>query len=740
MFSRATSSPQASPAPPQQHQHNSSSDPRNANFTIDKYQPKQPMAMALRPVVTPGNSPEMFRQRVAVARANAFPRQAPQPQQALKHIPGGGCLPDFNQCMLTSVVVMRGPNIYIRCLYGLRSEIPDEQDFALHHLVKVSFERGDKYKFEGFPQLAESLLEKALEISTLIHGIKWSVSYEEDAGLEDGDVLNASFGTDGLYERLQTLPILADEDFLEPAEFSHKLVKLNEAALVIRNMVMLEENALFISKFSLLRDFLIIALNLPQQERLSEYCQYALEIVEQLTKYWELDSTSPIYQSLVGKLTSEDRGVVLSSARAIARIGMESPRANRLTDIPVLTIRKLASYLLLDSDDELMLAALDLLYQYTALQENMTFLLTSDPAIIRRIAPRLISLVLHNAQAHEQKIKIKDVQRLPPVTNIPVVPDDLYNELLGYPEPDRSNRWLKCCFEEAPTEDITQIAIWQAYQGRFQNNAPIPAADFIKNVSGTFTTAQAQVINGPNPRFIIKGIRPKRVVVNLKGEPYHKCLWQIHVANQNAQPLLSPPEPQSCGLWYFTPEALWTHLVKDHLSIPRKDDGKFEAEAQGSYQCRWLGCTKHTIMMETSARAAGVHVRLHVGNSSKAPSADAATGRSSDIVKDAEYISHTYYTTLVDEKGLPAGIPYMAVLVLKNFARHAVRKQQSGQTKEVLVVEDLFGELKDQLWNSFTLHRTLRADLDHLISMVYKASGERGSNIDRGGTSNGDMP
>lgn len=621
---------------------------------------------------------------------------------------------------------MRGPNIYIRCLYGLRSEIPEEQNFALHHLVKVSFERGDKYKFEGFPQLAESLLEKALEVSTLIHGIKWTVSYEEDAGLEDGDVLNGSFSTDGLYERVRTLPVLEEEDFLEPAGFSQKVVKLNEAALVIRNMVMLEENALFISKFSLIRDFLIIALNLPLQDRLAEYRQYALEIAEQVTKYWELDSTSPIYQSLLGNLTSDDRGVVLSSARAIARIGMESPRANRLTDLPILTIRKLASYLLLDSDDELMLASLDLLYQYTALQENMTSLLISESGTIRRITPRLVSLVLHNAQAHEHRIIIKDVQRPPAVTNIPVVPDDLYNELLNYPEPDRSNRWLKCCFEEAPTEDITQIAIWRAYQGRFQNNTPIPAADFIKNVSGTFTTAQAQVINGPNPRFIIKGIRPKRVVVNLKGEPYHKCLWQTHVRSQAEQSPFSPPEPQSCGLWYFNPEALWTHLVKDHLAVPRQDDGRFDAQAQGSYKCRWLGCTKHADVTEMSARAAGLHVRLHVTSSSKAASTDTAAGRSDDIIKDAEYTRHTYFTTLIDEKNSPAGVPYMAVLVLKNFARHAIRQQQRGQADEASVIEGFFAEVKDQLWNVFTLHKTLRADLDHLMSMAYKAGGEQG--------------
>jgi chromatin structure-remodeling complex subunit RSC9 len=635
---------------------------------------------------------------------------------------------------------MRGPNIYIRCLYGLRSEIPEEQEFALHHLVKVSFERGDKYKFEGFPQLAESLLEKALEISTLIHGIKWTVSYEEDAGLQNGDVLNGSFGTQGLYERLQTLPVLEEADFLEPAEFSHKLVKLNEAALVIRNMVMLEENALFLSKFSLLRDFLIIALNLPKQERLAEYHQYALDIAEQVTKFWELESTSAMYQSLLKKLTSEDRGVVLSSARAIARIGMESPRPNRLTDIPIPIIETLASYLLLDSDDELMLASLDLLYQYTALPENMTLVLTSEPALLRRITPRLVSLLLHNAQVHEHKLKVKEAEKAPPVTKIADLPDDLYRQLRPLPEPERSHKWLRCCFEEAPNEDITQIAIWQAYQGQFQNDTPIPAADFIKNVSVSFTSAQAQVINGsPNPRFIIKGIRPRRTLVGTKGELYQQCLWQRNWSAQLAQTMAAA---DSCGVWFSLAEDLWAHIVKDHLSVPLRSDGKFNAVAQGSYQCHWLGCTKHANKTETSALTAGLHVRLHVNSSPKTSNVDTAASRSSDIIRDAEYVCHPYCTTLVDEKGTAAGIPYMAVLVLKNFARHAVRQQQQGVQVGVevpAVKDDLFAGFRDQLWNNFVLNKTLRLDLDHLMSLLYKADAERNSDDgEHGAVNDGD--
>ena len=61
-----------------------------------------------------------------------------------------------------------GPNIYVRCLLALKSGIETEQHYALHHLVKISMERGDKYRFESFAGLAEALIEKVLEITSLI--------------------------------------------------------------------------------------------------------------------------------------------------------------------------------------------------------------------------------------------------------------------------------------------------------------------------------------------------------------------------------------------------------------------------------------------------------------------------------------------------------------------------------------------------------------------------------------------
>jgi chromatin structure-remodeling complex subunit RSC9 len=205
-----------------------------------------------------------------------------------------------------------------------------------------------------------------------------------------------------------------------------------------------------------------------------------------------------LYSSLLAQLDHNDRGFLLPTMRAIIRFSMETPMLHRLTDVPVKTLERVVSFLLLETDDDLTSSSLDFLYQYTALPENLDFVLKVSPALLPSLTSRLANLLLHSARPFEERIMVRAAQKHAPNSPIPNIPDDLHAQLLEFLEPERSSRWLKCCFEESPTDDITQIAIWQAYQARFAGNSPIPAADFIKNVSNTFSTAQAQVINGPN--------------------------------------------------------------------------------------------------------------------------------------------------------------------------------------------------------------------------------------------------
>ena len=656
------------------------------------------MALTLRPVVTPSNNAAVFHARKAAAKTQHVPKPVPEVQHFLR-----GTVPNN----------MSGPNIYIRCLYGLRSGIPEEQDFALHHLVKVSFERGDKYKFEGFPLLAESLLEKALEITSLIYDVKWEVSYDEDADLHRANTLNGSYGTPRLLETIRAFETRTVAEDVETEEFSHRLDKLNEAALVIRNMVILEENAAFISRFPLLREFLIIAINLPNQPRLAEYRHYALEIAEQVTRYYEPVPNDALYFSLLAQLDHNDRGFLLPTMRAIIRFSMETPMLHRLTNVPVKTLERVVSFLLLEVDDDLTASSLDFLYQYTALPENLDLILKESLTLLSSMTSRLANLLLHSARPFEERIMVRAAQKHAPNTTIASIPDDLHAQLLEFLEPERSSRWLKCCFEESASDDITQIAIWQAYQGRFAGNSPIPAADFIKNVSNTFSTAQAQVINGPQPRFIIKGIRPRRVLVNLKGVPLLKCMWE---GKAEISDLLSRSLSRHvCGEWHSSRHNLWSHILTDHLRIPKSEDGRsFSNQEVGSYICRWSGCMRSPEPI-TTPRDIGMHVRLHIPDSPTEPDSN-----KSDVLREPEFTRHTFYSSPVDEKNTPAGIGWTSIMVMRNLARYANRQQFQNQNQKSNLMDTFFGHVKKELWYNVSVSRTLMFWLNDLMKMVTK--------------------
>ena len=696
---RATDSPSL-PPPTQPSFTTTSTDARSSGFEwFDKYEPRQSVTLTLRQVQTPGNDP-MYFHRKAQMKVMAMPRLPPEPTQFLKQaIPAG----------------MTGPNIYLRCLYGLRSGVQEEQDFALHHLVKVSYERGDKYKFEGFPFLAESLLEKALEITQLLYGVKWDVTYEEEDEGQAMNTLNAALGTSNLLERIQTLiPRVADKE-PETAEFSTRLEKLKEAVLVLRNMVILEDNALFISRFALFKDFLTIAASLPNLPAISEYKQSALEIAEQVTRYWPLKPGDPLYLSLLPYLEHDDRGMLLSAFRSINRIGLDTPETHRMTDVPLSTIERLFAFTFLN-DDVLVENTLDFLYEYTAIPENNTEILSTAFHLLPGFIARLINLLLHQSITHEENVVSQPKTRSATIpASIPIIPPEVHAHLLQYLEPDRSSRWLRCCFEESLMDDITQIAIWQAYQGKFAQNNPVPAADFIKNVSNTFVSAQAQVINGPTPRFIIKGIKPRRILVDLSGRPLFRCMWSVAPPNAR-DPNAKVTSRDLCPVWDTRRERLWEHILTEHLKIEKTRDGKFHPKDSEQWACRWAHCGRRSPI--SNPAEIGPHMRMHIPQT--AIEQTKLIQELANDVKDADPVQtkHEWHFTATDASSHPCGIAWMSIMILRNLARYGNKHGRQFEKDGVRLNERLFGAHKYSLFHVFSVSRTLREYVSDLLKMI----------------------
>ena len=306
---------------------------------------------------------------------------------------------------------------------------------------------------------------------------------------------------------------------------------------------------------------------------------------------------------------------------------------------------------------------------------------------------------------------------------IPTIPGFLHQQMIQLPEPDRSSRWLRCCFEEDASADITQIAIWQAYHGRFAHDNAMPAADFIKNVSNTFSSATAQVVPVQPPKFIIRGIRPRRTLLDVAGQPLIKCGWE-------AQPpdLFGTTDRLAgrhlCGQWQTSPKNLWTHILVDHLDLRVELDGTIRSRPTDiALWCKWSTCTRSTPI--TTTQDACKHIKMHIP-----PSAAAAAQMADEAGKqDAEYSKHTVYYTPTDEKNQPCGIPFMAVMILRNLARYVHRlgnqnHRPHGSEKDGSSLMDrFFAHVKPRLWHVLTVNRTLSWYMTDLMKMIEKGEG-----------------
>ncbi|KAF4461657.1 hypothetical protein FALBO_11539 [Fusarium albosuccineum] len=685
------------PVPHQQHQQNYPGNrgpsilhhPPNSDNTsnlITAYQPRFLKPLQLRAVATPSNAPTEFQKPRQLQRLD--PRQPMQP----------GSAAGFD-----------GPNIYVRCLNALRSNIPAEQAFALNHLVKISFERGDKYKFDSFPGLAEGLVEKALEVGRIFYHVNWAVTWDSVTDPSDIGVLDGNHGTPDILERIQSLIEKDMPDVLQTESYSDELVLITEAVLTIRNMVTLPENAHNMSDFCPLKDLICIILHLPHKDSLVELKHLTLDIAEQLTPFMTLEWDDPLYKTLLTQMTSEDRGTILTSLRALGRISMNLEATNKLGEVPGPVLERIASWLLLN-DDELIDACLDFLYQYTAVVPNVDNLMRSLTP--ENLVDHLARLLAHGARKVQRDFILVPEQRIPARDEIPPMPDDLLQEMLKLEEPDRVHRWVRCFFEEDNNSFVTQLAAWQAYQNAFVGPLKtigqplITPADFIRNSTSVYKDSNAQVLRepgDPQQKFIIHGIRARPRPLSLDGKEYGRCLWASNPSNKL----------EKCGHFYLQPEKMWNHILTTHMDETRNAEGQFD-NAEKEFTCTWGECSRFGSPTKMHLQDFARHINTHI--SSVLPG-EAKSRQERSWIIPAKTMAVTYEETMTvrDERNpnLPphaAGIPLSAALVLRNMARNVVKTEAE---EELLKKQAKTGETGG--WNE-TLFRPVLPRLFEILA------------------------
>jgi chromatin structure-remodeling complex subunit RSC9 len=577
-------------------------------------------------------------------------------------------------------------------------------------LVKISFERGDKYKFSQFGGLAEGLTEFALGVGNMFYDVDWTINNDPDS--DEGEIgeLDGINGSADILERIAQLKPKDVQDNLQPAEFTDKLTLVIEAVLTIRNMVMLPDNAWFMADYPPIKDLLCILLHLPPLELVVELKHFALDIAEQITPYLVLDSEDPLYKTLLAQLVSSDRGIILTALRAIGRIAMNHPtQTNKLGGVPSSTLQRLMDWLLLN-DDELLDACLDFLYQYTAVVPNLDLMLAETN--VEHLVVHLVRLLSHGAKRSYREIVVSEARLAyeQPSENVVPCPKDLLERLLATEEPERCYAWLRCFFEEDPDAQITQIAIWQAYNSAFleplkrMGRIMIPAPEFIRHISTVYQSAGAQVIRegpmGEVQKFIMRGIRPRSYPITPEGRGYFQCQWQ-HAGRPQVK----------CLAWNLTAERMYEHILIDHLKVVRGEDGLFK-NREGTFTCVWDSCTKYPRPTKLQLVQFTSHIKTHLraeeerhsvrhhqqqqqtqqqpqqqqpgepaqgGVAAVSPKRPSAS-RQPRVVKPARTVTLPYEETasMRDERNpnappQAAGIPLSAVLILRNIARNVVK-------------------------------------------------------------------
>lgn len=552
---------------------------------------------------------------------------------------------------------------------GVMCPDPKEHDFALFHLIQISNTRGDKFRFEGFPMLAEHLMYIAIEVTELLTGVKWECEHNPKLfplKKHRLNVLNSFYGTNDILQRIEKLPITLPDDTLEDEDFSSRLRRCKEATLVLRNMCLLPVNAHYISWAckGLIRDFICIMTNLPKQPRFNELKNDALDIAEEVTKYMHTARYDPLCISLFECTTSRDRAHIIRALWAIIHFSSEIPDAKNqaMVAVPHHLVANLATYLLMEPDPELLSIIMDFFYQYTLEPSSARYL----PYVVNmtvNVIPRLVNLLSYDAVDVIEEVEVLPEQIAPASTTIPKVPPELSRQLMALAEPERSSQWLRCCFAEDPECEITQIALWQAYQMRFGSHPnALAAAEFIKNVSATFTNAQAQVVpsTGPNgqtsTRFIIRGIRPLETALTFDGWPYLFCEWKVG--------------DQPCDRAFADPQELRNHVFIEHTdgeAVEQPDRYNFDRAKQSPKACLWDGCSKHKTPSIDVMKVIR-HISSHLPQP-REPNAQPPTPQRK-VLQPRVYRSQKFRNTPINEHREPVGVAYKAALILRNLVEH----------------------------------------------------------------------
>jgi chromatin structure-remodeling complex subunit RSC9 len=316
--------------------------------------------------------------------------------------------------LIIIIAGLTGPNLQQRIAMALRSGLHEEIDWALHELVRMSYELGDDIRLEGVLGLADALLDKISSIFKLIP----STNKRRPA-----------------YINLQT------------KEYD----KVLEAMLILRNSALQEDNAIFLAlKVPRTKSVVERILTLPYAEypELIELRYYGLDVAESIIPFITITGEDdPLYVATKQLLHSPERSSLILGLKALARMAVNDENNSLLQDIPIDSSIRVQQLLLLEDDEELVNAALDFLYQFTTYKSNVQTLVAKSGGM-NKLVDSLVRLMAYGAK--EQKVTVNVLKRMIPLEKLNAEPPTLSSEILSgllkLNEPERCIQWYLSFF------------------------------------------------------------------------------------------------------------------------------------------------------------------------------------------------------------------------------------------------------------------------------------------------------
>ncbi|KAF9931590.1 Chromatin structure-remodeling complex protein rsc9, partial [Modicella reniformis] len=222
-----------------------------------------------------------------------------------------------------------------RILLALRSELPNEIDWAFSRLISLSFE-WNEFSLNMIPGLLDELLSFAQPFFEW-----WSSLDPKDC--ED----------------------LKEEDVLSVND-THNMERMLQVFHILRNLSFLDHNTIILTEHPGFRRMLQQGLSMPPSTHLNELRIYCLDTLECLSIHITLRSKFDIYLRELHKLLQTcDKAMILGTLRALTRLAANEHNEKILCEIDPEIIERI-SQLLLVQDDELIGATLDYLYQFSS--------------------------------------------------------------------------------------------------------------------------------------------------------------------------------------------------------------------------------------------------------------------------------------------------------------------------------------------------------------------------------------